>query len=71
MLTSIGGGRRPAARDRAVVVEPHEADHVAHIVLVSDSARGGSLAVGEDRMVLDPSLREQLPPLGPLKEEVG
>jgi hypothetical protein len=71
MLTSVGDRGRSAARHRAVIVQPHQADHVADIILVSDSAGGRSLAAGEDWMVLDPSLREQLPPLRLFKEEVG
>jgi hypothetical protein len=53
-----------------VVVAPHQADHLAHVLIASDSARRRSLPAGEDRVVLDPSFFEELVPLALLKEEV-
>src|SRR5687768_12904345 len=63
--------RHAVARHRAVVVEPHELDHFADVVLVLDPACAWPLPSGEDRVVHDPALREQLSPDIFGKGEVG
>ena len=57
--------------DGSLVVEAKQRYHVAHVVLAGDSAGCRSAFVGEDRVVFDPALLEQLVP-GVLGEaEVG
>jgi hypothetical protein len=50
------------AGDRAVVVESQQRDHVAHVGLVGDPARGEARPARKDRVVVDASLGEQLLP---------
>jgi hypothetical protein len=57
--------------DDAVVVEPHQLDHVADVVFVLDPARRRPDRVGEDRMVDDPALGSQLGPHLLREAEVG
>src|SRR3954469_1944715 len=55
---SSGGSRRgePVTRDDAVVVEPHQLDHVADVIVVIDPARRHRVLAGEDRVIDDPPL---------------
>ncbi len=48
--------------DRAVVVQPDQLDHVAHVFVAVDSAGGVAGLAGEDRVIVDASLIEQLLP---------
>src|SRR3954452_9860036 len=55
---SSGGSRRgePVTRDDAVVVEPHQLDHVADGIVVIDPARRHRVLAGEDRGIDDAGL---------------
>ena len=50
------------ARHHAVVVEPQQRDHVAHVGLDLDPARAVARLAGEDRVVVDPARRMKLGP---------
>jgi hypothetical protein len=54
--------RQTVAFDSAVVVEPQQLDHVAHVCLVLDPAGGVARLAGEDGVVADALLIEQLLP---------
>src|SRR5262249_8687826 len=53
------GGRQPVAGDDAVVVDPHQLNHLVDILLATDPTRCHRVLAGEDRMVDDhPALPE-------------
>src|SRR5947209_1362025 len=56
------GGRRGLALHGAVVVEPHQRDHVTDVAIPLDPARRRTLLTREDRVIDDPSLAPQLEP---------
>src|SRR4051794_37661801 len=64
------GGRSAAGRRQALVVESHERDHVAHVVVLLDPARGRALLVREDRVVDDAAACVEIRPYGLREREV-
>src|SRR4051794_30238235 len=56
---------------QAVVVEPHERDHVAYVFIVRDPARGWALLAWEDGVVDDAAARVEVGPHGLREREVG
>jgi hypothetical protein len=55
----------------AVVVQPQERDHVADVVVRLDPAGTEARRAGEDRVIVDPSIVEDLRPDLLRKAEVG
>src|SRR5262245_49177539 len=57
-------GGQPVTADDAVVVDPHQLDHLVDILLAADPTRGHRVLAGEDRVVDDhpalPEVRAQL-----------
>ena len=66
---SIASGWRSPGR--ALVVEPHEGDHVLDVLLCFDPSRCRALLAGKDRVLGDPSLFAQFQPQALRKAEVG
>src|ERR1700742_757022 len=60
-----------APRQRLLVVEAHQRDHVADVVLALDPPRRWALAIGKDRVVDDSPFVVELAPGLAREEEVG
>src|SRR5882672_6564297 len=56
------GSRGPPQRGEALVVEPQQRDHLAHVAVALDAACRGAYGIGEEGMALDAALLAQIDP---------
>src|SRR5882762_8551795 len=54
--------RGPPQRGEALVVEPQQRDHLAHVAVALDAACRGAYGIGEEGMTLDATLLAQINP---------
>src|SRR5467141_704865 len=62
--------RGPPQRGEALVVEPQQRDHLAHVAVALDAACRGAYGIGEEGMALDAALLAQINPDMPGKAEM-